>query len=248
MPFRYKIALIFCLIFSTCSSYSAEIVPHKATYTAKIKKGISIKGNAVRELKQLKSGEWVYRFDVESFVADIEESVHFSWLDGKIKPRKYRYKLSPFLAKKRKNNYNFDWNKRSIKSTHKKKNWLIEDIPDNTYDRLGFQLQMIMDVQADKKDMYYEIVRKGELNLSHYQIIGKEVIDTKFGKLDSILVRKIRAKNKKRKTDMWFSADIPELLLKMVQIEKDGEKYEINLKSAVVNGKKAIFSKNTNIQ
>ena len=233
---------LYCLsTFLSTSGFATELIPHKASYTAKIKKGISINGAAVRELKKLDNGEWLYRFDVDSFVADIDESVHFSWVNNKVVPRKYKYKLSPFLAKNRTNKYVFDWSNKTIKGTYKKKKWLIEDIPDNSFDRLGYQLQMIMDIYANKPDMYYQIVRKKTLNQSHFQIIGDEIIDTKFGKLNSILVTKIRAKKKKRKTHMWFSKDYPVLLLKMTQKEKNGEEYEITLKSAEIMGKKISF-------
>jgi len=238
--FRSNISVLLILFCSlsallSTSGFAIELTPHKATYTAKIKKGISIKGKAVRELKKLDNGEWIYRFDVDSFVADIDESIYFSWLDNKVVPRKYKYKLSPFLAKNRTNKYTFDWSTKTIKGTYNKKKWLIEDIPDNSFDRLGYQLQMI---KANKSDMFYQIVRKKTLNQSHYRIVGDEVIDTKFGKLNSILVTKIRAKKKKRKTHMWFSKDYPVLLLKMIQIEKGGEEYEIVLKAAKINGKK----------
>jgi len=234
------VSLILLCSVST-SAFTNELVPHKATYTAKIKKGISIKGDAVRELKKLDNGEWLYRFDVDSFVADIKESVHFSWLNNKVIPRQYSYKLSPFFSKNRTNKYAFDWQNKTIKGVYNNKRWLIKDIPDNSFDQLGFQLQMIMDIKANKPDMYYQIVRKKELNQSHYQIVGDEVIDTKFGKLNSILVTKIRAKKKKRKTHMWFSKDYPVLLLKMLQLEKDGEEYEITLEKAQISGQKIKF-------
>jgi hypothetical protein len=54
--------------------------------------------------------------------------------------------------------------------------------------------------------------------------------------LNSILVTKVRTEGKKRKTLLWFAKNHPFLLLKMHQIEKDGDEYEINIKSAEING------------
>ena len=99
MPALLILALS-CLL--SAHAFCVELLPHKAKYSAYIKKGISMKGDAIRELKPLKNGQWLYRFDVESFAADIEESTIFSWNDGRITPLNYKYILSPFFASDRK--------------------------------------------------------------------------------------------------------------------------------------------------
>ena len=83
--------LLFICLASSASAF--ELSPHTATYSANIKKGIKIKGKAVRELKRLDESTWHYSFDVRSFAADIDESVTFSLLDDRITPEKYRYKF-----------------------------------------------------------------------------------------------------------------------------------------------------------
>lgn len=213
-----------------------ELTPHKAHYTAYIKKGLSMKGEAVRELKQLKNGQWMYHFDVESFAADIEESTTFSWQEGKITPLHYKYKLSPFFASKRKRNVSFNWQDKTVKSTYKDKKWTLKDIPLNSQDRLSYQLQLLIDVMSDKQDMVYPIVHKGKVKDSQFRKLREEPLQTKLGKLDSILVEKVRAENNKRKTLLWFAKDHAFLLLKMNQVEKNGDEYEINIKSAKING------------
>ena len=230
----------FIIFFFACllsfPAISIELIPHKATYTAKIKKGISMNGEAVRELKQLKNGQWVYRFDVNSFVADIEESTTFEWKHEQVIPLKYKYKLSPFLANNRKRAVSFDWKNKQASSTYKNKKWLIEAIPDNSQDRLSYQLQMLMDVKLGKQDMIYAIVHKGNAKESHFRVLREESLQTTLGMMNSIVVEKVRATSKKRKTLLWFAKDHAFFLLKMAQVEKDGEEYEINIKSAEING------------
>jgi len=228
--------LFFLMCLLSFSSLGTELLPHKATYTANIKKGISIKGEAVRELKQLNKNQWLYRFDVESFAADIQESSTFEWKEGHISPLKYQYKLSPFLASKRKREVTFDWKNKRAYSTYKKKKWTIESIPQNSQDRLSYQLQMLLDVKAGKQAMVFPIAHKGKVKESHFRVLREEPLKTALGTMNSIVVEKVRAKTKKRKTLLWFAKDHTFLLLKMTQVEKDGEEYEINLKSAEVNG------------
>lgn len=218
------------------SAFSMELIPHKAHYTANITKGVSMKGEAVRELKQLANGQWLYRFDVESFAADIEESTTFSWQDNHITPNSYKYELSPFLASKRKRKVSFNWQEKTAKSSYKDKEWTLKEIPLNSQDRLSYQLQMLVDVATGKQDMIYPIAHKGKIKDSQFRTLREEPLHTTLGTLNSILLEKVRAGSNKRKTLLWFSKDHAFLLLKMHQIEKDGDEYEINIKSAEING------------
>lgn len=234
-------SLFFLFLSSTASGL--ELQQHEATYTAKIKKGVSIDGSATRSLKKLDDSRWLYRFDVESFIADIKEKSVLSYKDGRIIPEEYNYTLSAFLMPDRKRNVKFDW-QNNIAENPLKKGWRLSDIPENTYDRLSYQLQLLLDVNQSKETIYYQIAHKGKLRESQFVILGKEVLETKFGKLNSIVAKKQRDADAKRETYLWFSSDYPLLLLRMTQKEKDGEEYEIILSRAEIDGKKIDLSRN----
>ena len=221
-------------------SYAFELVPHKAIYTANIKKGVSINGKAVRELKKLENGQWKYTFDVRSFAADIDESATFSLNDEKILPQRYRYKLDPILGSSKVASADFDWQKGTVKGSNKNKPWLLENIPPNTLDRLSYQLQLLKDInRANKPD--YKVAHKGKLRPTLFETVGEELVDTKLGTASTIVVRKVRDESSKRQTNLWISKKYPMLLIKMTQTEKDGEQYEIHLDSAKVDGKAIEF-------
>lgn len=234
-----------CLFFSQAAAY--ELVPHTATYTAKIKKGVSIKGKAVRSLAKTQDGQWLYSFNVESFAADIKESVVFDFLNNEIKPISYNYKLSPFLARNKKRSVRFDWNNLTASSLVKDNLWRLDNIPDNTYDRLSYQLQLLIDVSQKQLPTLYNIAHKARLRPSRFDILDKVNVITSLGSTDAHLIKKVRDDSSKRETHLWISVSHPFLLLKMIQKEKDGEEYEINISSAQVNGK-AISFKATNTQ
>lgn len=238
-----KLSLILYLLFGiSFTSQASELVPHKASYTAKIEKGMSIKGKAVRELKKSQNGQWLYSFNVKSFIADIDESTLFSWHDDQVIPHLYNYKLSAFLAQDRRKKVNFDWSEMIAVNPLKKKGWTITDIPNGTLDRLSFQLQLGMDLQSGKQEVFYQVADKGKLRENHFRVTGEEKINTAFGIVPSISVEKVRDKSKKRKTNLWFSKQYPLLLLKMVQVEKDGQKYEINITQASIDGTNITFN------
>lgn len=242
MNIIFKLGLILSLLFSiSFTSLAAELVAHKASYSAKIQKGVSIKGNAVRELKKTQNGQWLYSFNVKSFIADIDELTLLSWHDNQVVAHLYNYKLSAILVPDKLKQVNFDWRKMTAINPLKKKGWAITDIPSKTFDRLSYQLQLAMDLQSGKQEMLYYVADKGKLRQNHFRVTGEQKIKTAIGEIQSITVEKVRDKGKKRKTDLWFSKQYPFLLLKMVQVEKDGEQYEINITQASINAKKVTF-------
>ena len=239
----FKLSIILSLLLGiSFSSQASGLVAHKASYAAKIKKGISIKGKAVRELKKSANGPWLYSFNVTSLVASIDESTLLSWQDNQVVPYSYNYKLSVFLARDKLKKINFDWRKMTAINPSKKKPWEITNIPSNTHDSLSYQLQLGMDLQSGKQDMLYLVAHKGKLRQNHFRVTGEEEINTAFGILESITVEKVRKKANRRKTNLWFSKQYPLLLLKMVQVEKDGERYEINITQASIGGKDITFN------
>lgn len=227
-----------CISFST---HSFELVPHSATYSANIKKGIKIKGKAVRHLKKMDENRWHYSFNVRSFVADINESTQFTFEDGRLLPQSYNYKLSPMFGRDRKAKVHFDWQADMVNGRSKGADWEITGIPSNTYDRLSYQLQLLRELDSPSPRLDFQIAHKKKLRPSTFVKTGEELITTKLGEAKALVVKKVRADDSKRQTHLWVSEKYPMLLLKMTQIEKDGEEYEIHLETANVNGTEVTF-------
>lgn len=235
--------IILCSIIyiASFSVFAVELKEHTAIYSAKIKKGVSIDGKAIRSLKQLEANKWLYSFEVESFIADIKESSLIILKEDRVQALEYNYKLSAFLMSDRKRRVHFDWIDNLANSSLRKNKWQLAEIPDNTYDRLSYQLQLLLDVSNNKTAMTYHIAHKAKLRESQFVVLGEELIQTRFGELRSIAAKKQRDDNAKRETYLWFSKDFPLILLKMTQKEKDGEEYEIELSSATIEGKSITF-------
>lgn len=227
-----------CISFST---HAFDLVPHSATYSANIKKGIKIKGKAVRRLKKLDGDRWHYSFNVRSFVADINESTVFTLEGAQISPQNYNYKLSPMFGRDRKTKIQFDWQAGSVKGRSKSVDWDIKGIPSNTYDRLSYQLRLLRELDKPAPRLDFQIAHKKKLRPSTFIKTGEEVITTQLGEAKALVVKKVRADDNKRQTYLWVSEKYPMLLLKMTQIEKDGEEYEIHLETANVNGTEVTF-------
>lgn len=62
-----------------------------------------------RSLTPQGNGVWLYRTEVNSFIANINESLVLRWDNGRVVPLRYRYRLSGMLVKDREQAIDFDW-------------------------------------------------------------------------------------------------------------------------------------------
>lgn len=240
MIFARGTALMLCflstLIFSatlsaeTTTEAASGLTPFEVSYTASVEKGVSLNGSAKRTLTSKGHGIWLFRTDVNSFIADIDESLVLKWNGEKVIPLRYRYRLSGFLIKDRKQSIDFDWDKGTATGEYRGKPFKLE-LKDGTLDPMGFQLQLYLDIKAGKRDMVYEVIDRGSYDTDHFAVVDEEPLKTDSGTIATIKAEKVR-ENSKRKTLMWFAPDDEYLLVRLQQTEPDGSKYELNLKDA----------------
>ena len=114
----------------------ADLAPMSATYGASMDKGLNIDGAATRSLQQQADGTWLYRFDVDSFIADIEESVSFRWQDGRIQPLEYRYSLKGLLVPNRSRAINFNYVADTVNGSYEGDTFTMA-LAEQALDRLG---------------------------------------------------------------------------------------------------------------
>jgi hypothetical protein len=207
------------------------LTPFEASYTAAMEKGVSLNGSAKRTLTSQGHGVWLYRTDVNSFIADIDESLILKWDNGKVIPLRYRYRLSGFLIKDRKQSIDFDWKKGIATGEYRGKPFSLK-LEEGALDPLGFQLQLRHDISAGKRDMAYRIIDGGDYDSDRFAVLDSESLNTPAGSIATVKAKKVRDADSKRKTLMWFAPDKNFLLVRLLQVEPDGSKYELNLKQA----------------
>lgn len=215
------------------ANYSAP-EPYTATFRASIDKGIAIDGEATRVLERREDGLWNYRFKVDSFVADIEESLVFRWQDNHVEPLRYRYKLSGVFIRDRTRAMDFDWNKKIVQGDHEGKTFRLP-LREGTLDPLGYQLQLHQDIRAGITDVTYTVIDKGRYDEDHFAVIGMDTLDTRLGAVDAIKVEKVRGEGSHRETLMWFAPQWDHLLVRLTQREPDGTEYEIHIEDTNLN-------------
>lgn len=223
---------------SAAFAQDLSLYPMTTTYGAELERGITISGEATRSLEPTDTGRWIYRFDVDSFVADIRESSRFRFEDQTVISERYRYSLEGFFLSNRYKKLDFNWDESVIVDRVNDQRTDMSDHPD-VQDQLGAQLQLWVDLRAGRETMEYVIPDEGEFKDYQFEVLREETLDTReFGKVETVVVERVRDEDSPRTTLMWFAPEWDHLLVRLEQTNDEGEDFEIYLKSATLDGER----------
>jgi hypothetical protein len=152
--------------------------------------------------------------------------------NGQVRPLEYRYKRRG-LGRNRDTGLDFDW-KRGTVTNLQGDTWGLEKT-EGVQDKLSYQIQLQKDIMEGRKELAYQIAQNDHLRSYRFEIVGKEVLDTPLGKVNTVKIMRSR-KDSDRSTYAWLAKDWHYLLARMQQ-EEDGESQSINISRARVNGK-----------
>ncbi|MFT6916560.1 MAG: hypothetical protein ACJAWL_002900 [Motiliproteus sp.] len=204
-----------------------SLTPFKAYYQAQFDLGVSVSGEAFRELKALPDGQWQLSMTASTLMAKIEESSRFEIRHQQLRPLEYRYKRKVFMNKKQRRQL-FDWSKGTLASTYKDQTRLLQ-ISQPTYDNISYQLQLWRDLKAGLTEMSYSLADGDHLKTLQFDRAGEEFIDTPAGRFETIRVKRDRGEDSARTTRIWFAKDLENVIVKLEQIETDGKEYVLLL-------------------
>ncbi|HLV77386.1 MAG TPA: DUF3108 domain-containing protein [Marinobacter sp.] len=218
---------------ATAADSGPELTPYHASYTASMSKGVSLRGEGVRTLSDQGNNIWLYRTDVDSFIADIDESLIFKWENGRVIPLRYRYRLSGFLIKDRRQSIDFNWPEGVATGSYQGEAFEAE-LRDGTLDPLGFQLQLHQDLKAGKRDVTYHVLDKGDYDEDRFSVVDEDSLSDRGRTMNTLKAEKVREADARRQTLMWFDPARDYLLVRLLQVEPDGSEYELRLRDARV--------------
>lgn len=233
-PFKHLAIFFFSCFLAINFSVADPLSPYQAVYKTKIK-GMSI--TAKREFNVGNDGIYQLSMDTKSMLVSVKERSSFTVKNQQIVSKQYRYDQTG-IGKNRHNKLSFDWDKKIATDEGYKPAATIKT-PDGTMDRLNSQLQIRLDL-ANKAKMdlpSYTVADKKRLKDYDFNILGEELLKTSLGNLNTVKIQRQRP-NSERKTYIWYAKDWDYFLVKLTQIEDDGDKYELHLKEATINGEK----------
>ncbi|MFC7295573.1 DUF3108 domain-containing protein [Marinobacter aromaticivorans] len=214
---------------ATKAETGPALFPFEVSYNASMDKGLSLNGSAKRVLTSQGNDVWLYRTDVNSFIADLDESLILKWEDGRVIPLRYRYRLSGFLIRDRKQSIDFDWKAGVATGEYRGKPFRIQ-LEEGVLDPLGYQIQLHQDIRVGKREMEYQVLDRGKIDSERFAVVTDDVSRTDGGQASYLKAEKVR-ENSKRETLMWFDPDNKYVLVRLLQVEPDGSRYQLSLKS-----------------
>jgi len=228
-----KAALLFSLFLIGSSPVLAEtahLPPFRAIYTSEMDLGISISGEAVRELQQKEDGHWQFSSAASAMMAGIQEVSEFDYAQGEqIRPLKYDYQRK-VLGKSRRASLDFDWSAGKVTTVVKEQPWKMAIAP-GIQDKLSYQLQMRLDLKAGLQKLSYQVADGGKLKSYNFVVTGEEQVATPYGRFNAVRVVRDRGKDADRETLIWFAPELDYLIVRLQQTESDGKTYALLLKN-----------------
>jgi hypothetical protein len=147
---------------------------------------------------------------------------------GKIISQEYSYQKKVLVNKSNLNTL-FEWPKKRAVTTGNKTG--VVPLQDGEFDNLNYQLALRCDLIAGKTTFMYPVVDRDEVDHLEFKIMGEEVLETKLGKLNTVVLKRVR-NNNNRITTLWFAKDRDYVMVKLLQEElKDTEAYLLYIDS-----------------
>jgi hypothetical protein len=187
-----------------------------------------------RRLDALPDGRWKMENHAKVLMVDVVEKSTFTLDGGRVNSVLYEF-INP-LSKDRSMTIDFDWAAKTATERAKKTTVKLES---NVYDKLGYQVQMQMDVCANPDKFGtrdYTVVDRKRLKTYRVEFVRREPQSTAAGILDTIHLRQYRPDKRDGKdTLIWLAADWNCLLVRLDQTEgKDN--ISLKLVNASVGG------------
>ena len=231
------IAQIFLVIISLMLSglSTAEPpLPFSAYYDARFQ---GLKAQAEISLTQLSDTEFISNSQIKvrlfgATVSTIRENSQFEWHNDAPRPQHYEYDQSGIGGRSR--SINFDWQNNLAIATVKGENVELQ-LAGNTLDELSMYALIKNELSLGNEDITFSVIDSNVVEDYHYRVIGEEDVATDSGTLSAIKVERIR-ENSDRLTQLWFAKNNDMLLIKLYQLDPDGDEIEITLSEALING------------
>ena len=93
---------------------------------------------------------------------------------------------------------------------------------------------------AGKREMSYLVVDGDDIDQYQFRVTGEQRVTTRNGQFDAVEVERVREPDAKRETTLWFAKDWNYLLVRLSQVETDGQHYQIVLKEATMDGQPVV--------
>ncbi|HDZ56239.1 MAG TPA: DUF3108 domain-containing protein [Pseudomonas xinjiangensis] len=230
-PARWLVALT--LAVTSTIAGAKDLVPFTASYAADMRK-VPVNGEATHSLQPNADGTWALSFNAGMFVARLTEESTLRLYEDTVQPLEYKYERRG-LGRSREATLDFDWAANAVTGEYKGEQFTLDTEP-GLLDKTTYQLALQRDLMAGKTDMHYRVVDGDDIEDYYFRVTGEDRVTTRVGQFNAVEVERVREAGSKRQTTLWFAKDWQYLLVRLKQIETDGQQYQIMLKEATLDG------------
>lgn len=236
-----KTGLALLLLLSALSPAHAELPlkPYEGYYHTTYDLGFTVDIEGKRSLKRDKNGNWILDFRAKNWFAKMSQTSTFRLEgDNQLKPEHYR-RYQKVFGKSKDRSIIFHWDQMRVTNDIDDKPWKMK-IPHNALDLLSYQLKLRYDLMLnpEQKEFRYQVADGGKIKNFLFRVIGKEVLKTSMGKLNTLKLESIRHSKGDVEHLIWVATDWDNLLLRVEPVRKKHKEKPVTLERATLDGKK----------
>lgn len=194
---------------------------YKATYN-----GSEFEDMVSRKLERLPDGTYRHSYSADHLLYSLHEESILELKGCSTQPLRYASRRGN-IFRKREKTIQFEWkqNVARYNDEGKKGEFKLEA---GTVDPMSVYLRIACQVTAELGVLSFPETNDNHIETREYRMLGKEVINTPSGKIDTVRIEKVH-KNKKRQTYLWLMANNPVVVVRVKQTDTDGSVYSLDL-------------------
>lgn len=177
---------------------------------------VLLNGDKTRGVNTLKidrsNDHYDVHFSLKHWLLDVDQKASFMWKNCNATPKSFSYKTK-YLGMRNEERLVFDQKTKMVLFQGKDGDQLVPTSGE-AFDPVSFFFEARCDLMAGKTTLTYPVARDGEIKMTTFNVVGKEVVNTGLGPYESLIVERDRG-GSKRSTRFWVA---PALDYQLVQI------------------------------
>ncbi len=210
-----------------------ELKPFSATFS--VKRNLIPLGELALEFTLDEQGGYTYHAHTQPGMlagwfsgAEIDEESRGQLSSDGIRPLHYTFRD---LSEERESLVvKFDWHEGEVDTTSSAITW-SQPITPGTQDRLSQQLLVRLHLAQDRRAMTYQVADGGKIKSYHFRVEGEEEIETPYGLIPCIRVKRSKEERKPDYT-IWFAPQLDYLPVR-IERQQSGRLYRMVLDELV---------------
>jgi hypothetical protein len=222
----FSTALLVSGIAIASSSVADDIrlADYSAVYETTLS-GFTIEGH--RSLQRGEDGIYKLSMQASAMLMSLSEESHFSINGNTLLPLRYQYLFKKPLGSNRQQTIRFNWASMTIDGTYKKP-WTLP-LSVGVSDRLNVLAALRIHLLSNGlSDFNANIADRGKFKNYTISPAGEEQLETPIGDIKTVVLTRT---SDDKTTSFWLAPDMDYQLIRFLQEESDGDRYELNIKS-----------------